>query len=234
MLSPVRRILKRIHPEGLPFVGTLLYNLFSQTSGFQRQYELVARDILEFCQAGSILDVGTGPGWLLTKLHRLSPGLELTGADISPSMVNKAQKNMERSGLADEIPIIESGVTDLAFDDGRFEAVVSTGSIHHWKDPEAGLNEIFRVLKPGGFALIYDLVSDTPSHVKKETARRFGRLRMLLLWLHAYEEPFYSLEDFERICRPTLFKEGRLEFVGVFCRLVMRKPETKTAAGPSH
>lgn len=225
MLSPARRILKRIHPEGLPFVGTMLYNLFSKTSGFQRQYELVARDILGFCRAGSILDVGTGPGWLMIKLHRLSPGLELVGADISPSMVIRARKNMEKSGLAEEITIIENGAPNLAFDDGRFDAVVSTGSIHHWKDPEAGLNEIFRVLKPGGFALMYDLVGDTPSYVKKESARRFGRLRMTLLWLHAYEEPFYNTKDFEMLCRPTLFKEGHIGFVGVFCRLVMRKPE---------
>ncbi len=225
MLSPARRFLKRFHPEGLPFVGTMLYNLFSMTSGFQRQYELVARDILGFCQAGSILDVGTGPGWLPIKLHRLYPGLELIGADISPSMVIKARKNMETSGLADEITIIENGVTNLAFDDNRFDAVVSTGSIHHWKDPEAGLNEIYRVLKPGGYALVYDLVSDTPSYVKKETARRFGRTRMMLLWLHAYEEPFYSTKYFEQLCHPALFKEGHIEFVGVFCRLVMKKSE---------
>ncbi len=223
MLSPARRLLKIIHREGIPSPGTVFYNAISQTSLFQRNYELIAKDILSYCSEGRILDIGTGPGWLLVKLHHESPRLRLTGLDVSPSMVVRARKNMAEAGLSEVIEVREGNASHVPFSDNSFDTVVSTGSIHHWKNPTACLNEVYRVLKPGGFALMYDLVSDTPASVLKETAREFGRLKMLLLWLHSFEEPFYSSKDFELLARPTLFKEGRARFVGLMCCLILKK-----------
>jgi ubiquinone/menaquinone biosynthesis C-methylase UbiE len=148
-LSPVRRLLKKFHPEGIPWPGTKFYHAISETTIFQRNYELVAGDILSYCSHGSILDVGTGPGWLLVKLHQQSPNLRLTGLDVSPSMVAKARKNIVDAGLSEVIEIKEGRAGSMPFADGTFDAVVSTGSIHHWKDPIAGLNDVHRVLKHG-------------------------------------------------------------------------------------
>ena len=223
LLSPARRFLKIFHREGIPSPGTVFYNAISKTSLFQHHYELIAKDILSYCSEGSILDIGTGPGWLLVKLYHESPRLRLTGLDASPSIVARARKNMAKAGLSGVIEIREGNASHMLFSDNSFDAVVSTGSIHHWKDLTACLNEVYRVLKPGGFALMYDLVSDTPAAVLKETAREFGRLKMLLLWLHSFEEPFYSGKDFELLARPTLFKEGRARFVGLICCLILKK-----------
>lgn len=117
----------------------------------------------------------------------------------------------------------EGGADALPFADNSFDIVVSTGSIHHWKDPEAGLNEIYRILSPGGYALIYDIVSDTPRAVLQDAKRQFGRFRMFMLWIHAFEEPFYSTQGFESLPRSTLFKEGNVRFVGVLFCLTMKK-----------
>ena len=222
-LSPARRLLKIFHPEGIPWPGTAFYNAISGTSIFQRHYELVVRDILGYCPEGSILDVGTGPGWLLVKLHQQAPALQLTGMDASPSMVTKALENIADVGLSDVIAIEEGEAAQMPFDDSSFDMVVSTGSIHHWKEPTACLNEIYRVLRHGGYVLIYDLVSDTPASVLRKTAYEFGRLRMLLLWLHAFEEPFYSCKDLASLAHPTLFKEGQTRFVGALYCLAMEK-----------
>jgi ubiquinone/menaquinone biosynthesis C-methylase UbiE len=223
MLSPARRLLKIIHREGIPSPGTVFYNAISKTGLFQRNYELIVKDILSYCSEGRILDIGTGPGWLLVKLHHESPRLRLTGLDVSPSMVVRARKNMAEAGLSEVIEVREGNASHVPFSDNSFDTVVSTGSIHHWKNPTACLNEVYRVLKPGGFALMYDLVSDTPAAVLKETAYEFGRLRVLLFWLHSFEEPFYSSKDFELLAQPTLFKEGRPRFVGLMCCLILKK-----------
>lgn len=222
-LSTTRRLLKAIHPEGIPWPGTVFYNAISATGIFQRNYELVARDVLNYCSRGSILDIGTGPGWLLVKLHQLSPQLHITGLDASPSMVATARKNMAAAGLSSKTEVRVGNVIHIPFAAESFDGVVSTGSIHHWKKPIDGLNEVYRVLKGGGYALMYDIVSDTPTSVLKEMAREHGRLKIMLLWLHAFEEPFYRHKDFALLAQPSLFKEGVTRFVGVLCCLILRK-----------
>ena len=223
MLSRARRLLKAFHPEGIPWPGTVFYNAISQSRIFQGHYDLVVKDILGYCSEGSILDIGTGPGWLLVKLHQACSGLRLTGLDVSASMVAKARTNMAEAGLSDVIKIKEGNASRMPFGENAFDAVVSTGAMHHWKEPTLGLNEVHRVLKPGRYGLIYDLVSDTPTAVLKETVRVFGRLKMVLLWLHAFEEPFYSHKDFELLARSSLFEAGRIKFVGAMCCLILRK-----------
>jgi len=173
MLTPIRKIIKIFHPEAIPFPGTVFYNVISSTAIFQRHYELIAQDVLNYCTEGHLLDIGTGPGWLLKKLHESSSKLQITGVDISPSMVEKARKNIKNVGLSDVINIKEGGSEDLPFTDDSFDIVVSSGSIHHWKDPTRGLNEVYRILKSGGYALMYDLASDilTSCGVLRGTAR---------------------------------------------------------------
>lgn len=219
----VRSLLKSMHPEQIPWPGSILYNAAAGSAVFQRNYDLLAADILSYRAEGSLLDVGTGPGHLLVKLHRLCPGLELTGLDASPAMVVEAGKNLKRAGLFGSARVLEGYAQALPFDDDSFDIVVSTGSIHHWKDPVRGLNEAHRVLKKGGHALMYDIVNDTPAAVLEEAAGEFGRLRVLLLWVHTFTEPFYSLEDYGALGRSSPFRHADVGFTGVLCRLAMRK-----------
>ena len=223
MLPRFRRLLKLFHPEAIPWLATPFYNAFSGSEIFQRHYELVARDILSYRPVGSILDIGTGPGWLLVKLHRLSPALHLVGLDISASMVAQASKNLANLGLAGVITVKEGTASQLPFVAESFDTIVSTGSLHHWKDPLAGLNEIYRVLKPEGYAIIYDVVRDTPDSILEQASREFGRLRLTLLWLHAFTEPFYSREDLTSLANASRFRKGLTRFAGVLCGLVLQK-----------
>jgi len=222
-MSLLRRLLKSLHPEGIPWPGSVIYSRLSGSGIFQRHYELVAKDVLSYCSAGSLLDVGTGPGWLLVKIHRMNPGIRLVGVDISAAMVSSALANIRAAGCSAAVDIREASAARLPFEDGSFDAVVSTGSLHHWKEAVAGLDESHRVLKTGGHALIYDLVKHTPGEVFDAAARDFGRLRMTLLWLHSFEEPFYDPQDMRVLAGSTRFKEGRTKFVGALCCLILRK-----------
>ena len=222
-LTPFRRLLKLFHPEGIPRLGTPLYNLVSKTGIFQRNYDILVRDILSYGTEGHLLDVGTGPGWLLIKLSEESPALHVHGIDIAPTMVAQAVANVHKAGFSGVVEVKEGDVCTIPYEDALFDVVVSTGSIHHWKEPVRALNEIYRVLKEGGYALVYDVVSDTPRSVLKEAAREFGRLRIVLLWIHAFEEPFYSRHALEMLPESSLFKQGSTRFAGILCCLVLQK-----------
>jgi len=225
-----RRWLKKIHPEGIPWPGTVLYNALTRSGVFQEHYQLLAEDIAAYCREGRVLDIGTGPGWLLIRLHEGCPGLALVGADISAGMVAKARENLNRAGLGAIVDVVEAGADRLPFAAESFDAVASTGSIHHWRDAGAGLREVYRVLRPGGWGLMYDLVADTPREVFQELVRKYGRGRTALCWLHSFEEPFYSVEDFAALAKGTPFQVMRVGFVGALCGLVLKKAGTARQA----
>ena len=138
-------------------------------------------------------------------------------------MVRKARENLAQAGLSGAVEVVEAGAKDLPFPDRTFDLVVSTGSLHHWKDPVGALNECHRVLKEGGTALVYDLLVKLPQAIASEARRQFGRYRMWLLWLHTFEEPFYSQEQMAELAAKSVFGKGDLRFVGVLCCLTLRR-----------
>ncbi len=215
--------MKRFHPEGIPWPGSLLYNAVSSSAIFRQHYDLVAHDIVHYGTAASILDIGTGPGRLLMALQKLLPEARLVGVDISSAMVAQARRNLEKGRRDTRVEVKVADVNALPFDDETFHCVVSTGSLHHWKDSNQALSEAYRVLKSGGHALIYDLVRDMPKAVCKDMRARFGGFHFALLWLHSFEEPFLNAEEMEALARKTDFTVEGTRFTGALCCLVLKK-----------
>jgi SAM-dependent methyltransferase len=118
----------------------------------------IAADIAADAPDGArVLEVGCGPGHLSIRLAR-QHGLDVTGLDLDPAMIERARANADRSADGDERwpSFLVGDVAALPFPDESFDLVVSTMSMHHWADPTAGMAEIDRVLRPGAGALIWD------------------------------------------------------------------------------
>jgi SAM-dependent methyltransferase len=117
----------------------------------------VAADVAATAPEGArILEVGCGPGRLAIRLAA-PHGLDVTGLDLDPAMIQRARDNAARASGEDRRPsFIVGDVAALAFPNRSFDVVVSTLSMHHWTDPAAGLNEIARVLRQDGRALVWD------------------------------------------------------------------------------
>jgi SAM-dependent methyltransferase len=120
-------------------------------------YARVAGEVAAAHPGGKVLEVGSGPGRLAVRLAREAPGMTLTGVDISDVMVERAARRTAGADLSERVRFEVGDVAALPLSDGEFDGVVSTLSLHHWSDPVSGLDEIYRVLKPGGEARIYDL-----------------------------------------------------------------------------
>lgn len=119
----------------------------------------IAADVAAAAPDGArVLEVGCGPGHLSIRLAR-QHGLDVTGLDLDPAMIERARANAGRLGNGKQRrpAFLVGDVASLAFPDGSFDLVVSTFSMHHWDDKVAGLGEIARVLRPGAPALIWDL-----------------------------------------------------------------------------
>jgi ubiquinone/menaquinone biosynthesis C-methylase UbiE len=109
---------------------------------------------------GEAADLGCGPGQLVIELARRSSGLHVTGIDLSDEMIARGQKNARRAGVADRVSFRRGNAQQIPFPDASLDLVVSTLSLHHWSDPVAVLDEIARVLRPGGSFLVFDLRRD--------------------------------------------------------------------------
>jgi ubiquinone/menaquinone biosynthesis C-methylase UbiE len=116
----------------------------------------IAVDIAAHAPAGAaVLEVGCGSGALSVRLAR-DHGLTVSAIDVDPGEIRRARERASRAATRPGPRFQVADVASLPFEDGSFDRVVSTFSMHHWDDKAAGLAEIRRVLRPDGRALIWD------------------------------------------------------------------------------
>ncbi len=140
----------------LPRFAARLYNALTHTQAIERQHREIARDLVARLARGRLLDIGTGPGRLLSLVHELNPELELFGLDISEAMVHLARKNL--AGL--NVNLQRGDIRSSGFPDDFFEMVTCTGSFYLWDGSEECLEEIFRILKRGHSAYLFETYQD--------------------------------------------------------------------------
>ncbi len=102
--------------------------------------------------ATTVLDVGTGPGNIAMMLAEL--GYDVTGVDLSSTMLKFARQNAEIRNLS--IKYEQSDAESLPFEDNSFDVVVSRHVLWTTTDPEKVLMEWMRVLKPTGRIVYVD------------------------------------------------------------------------------
>lgn len=101
-----------------------------------------------FRDASTALDIGCGPGLLLSVLHRAHPQMVLSGMDISGEMLAIAE---EENFGNERISFYERDITDAPLN-SRFDRIVSVDSLYLWKDKPAGLRNAYSMLTEGGKA----------------------------------------------------------------------------------
>lgn len=118
-------------------------------------YPLLAQQILDDYQIsdGKCLDIGTGYGFLGIELAKIT-GLEMFFVDIEPKALSEAEKNAVRNELKNIVHFVSADAAALPFEANFAELVISRGSLWFWNDQVKGLQEIHRVLKPGGVAFV--------------------------------------------------------------------------------
>ncbi len=132
-------------------------------------------------RAGEIvLDVGCGTGELTREAKRAAgESGSVFGIDASPEMIDVARQNATHEKLNIEFRL--EPIEHLSFADNTFDAVLSSLMMHHLPDDlkRAGLQEIYRVLKPGGRVVIVDLKrpSGTIEHIMSHLTAHGGMTR---------------------------------------------------------
>jgi ubiquinone/menaquinone biosynthesis C-methylase UbiE len=106
---------------------------------------------------GKIIDVGCGFGATNIVLAEQFPDSELVGIDLSEPLLELARGEAEKRGFSERVRFEVGDVGDIPFEDDSFDAAINVNMLHLVEDPVKMLDEIERVLKPGGFLFIADL-----------------------------------------------------------------------------
>jgi arsenite methyltransferase len=142
-------------------------------------------DVLSLRTGERVVDVGSGPGFLASEMGTIvgSAG-RICGIDISENMIAMAR---ERCVEQPWVELYAGDATQLPFADGDFDVAVSTQVCEYVSDPTTALTELYRVLRPGGRALILD--TDWDSIVWHTTDQ--GRMdRILTAWNEHCVNPY--------------------------------------------
>ncbi|MHB8108964.1 MAG: class I SAM-dependent methyltransferase [Syntrophorhabdaceae bacterium] len=100
---------------------------------------------------GKLLDIGCGPGILTRDL--VQKGHDVYNADLSMEMIRTARKTAG-SSYNGHLSFIVGDASLIPFSAGKMDVVLSIGLMCYIKNHSGVLSEIYRVLKPGGFAII--------------------------------------------------------------------------------
>jgi len=103
----------------------------------------------------SLLDCGCGPGTITVGLAKVVAPGHVTGIDIASEQFELGRRLAAAHDLTN-VSFEQGDLTELRFDDASFDAVFAHGVLYHLSDPHVALNELRRVLRPGGLLGIRD------------------------------------------------------------------------------
>jgi ubiquinone/menaquinone biosynthesis C-methylase UbiE len=157
---------------------------------------------------GDVLELAPGPGFLAIELAKLG-SYHIVGLDISKSFVHIATDNAKKAGV--EVTFQEGNASSMPFEPNSFDFVYCRAAFKNFSEPIQAINEMYRVLKPSGKAVIHDLRRDASSQDIKAAVMEMGLgwLNSLITrwtFTHMLLKRAYSQEDFRKMAGETPFR----------------------------
>lgn len=121
-------------------------------------YDSFVKSIERLNIPGRYLEMGAGPGFLAVMIAEHQSDTEITAVDLSPEMVQVAREFIEKKKLEDRIHYLPGDASDEQLPErlGTFHLVYTAFSLHHWKEPEKSIRNLWNLVQPGGALCILD------------------------------------------------------------------------------
>lgn len=129
----------------------LRYNVLAQvlSMGQDRRWRAAMVDHVVGSEPRLVLDVACGP-CAVTKRLAKKTSAKIVGLDLSEEMLHQGQLNVRSAGLDERVSLVLARGEQLPFADATFDALTFTYLLRYLRDPGATLDELARVVKPGG------------------------------------------------------------------------------------
>jgi SAM-dependent methyltransferase len=126
--------------------------------------EMLFEELLVKIHGGSVLDIGCGSGQFIGMLMQSLGSFDsITGVDVDEEVLQEARSTFS----ADTFNFIKASSQSLPFEDASFDFVSISKALHHVEDDRRTLAEMKRVLRPGGYLLISEMIRDGLSETQE-------------------------------------------------------------------
>jgi ubiquinone/menaquinone biosynthesis C-methylase UbiE len=208
LLQTLRQL---VSPAGIEGNFAVKYAEFARdTPSMRDEYRRLATGTAPVLQAGQVLEIGPGPGFIAIEIAELLPEVRVVGLDVSRTMIEIATNNAREHGVSDRVDFREGDASEMPFEEASFDFVISSGALYHWEEPSRIFYEVHRVLSPGCRALISDLRSDAPEEEVQEFADQIDSWFMRWGLRHSFREG-YTVQEAERPIDGLPFASARTE-----------------------
>ncbi|MGO8731271.1 MAG: class I SAM-dependent methyltransferase [Terriglobia bacterium] len=146
--------------KGIGMEGVVAKWYATNTRKALPEFQALARRVAEGLPSGShVLELAPGPGYFAIELAGLG-SYQITGLDVSKTFVEIAQRNAREAKV--DVIFRQGNSSAMPLESDSFDFLLCRAAFKNFSEPVGALQEMCRVLKTGGRALIIDLRRDTP------------------------------------------------------------------------
>jgi ubiquinone/menaquinone biosynthesis C-methylase UbiE len=181
---------------------------------FRTEAQIVAAQLKP---SAAVLEVAPGPGYFSIELARLG-SFQITGLDISRTLVEIAQKNAREQSV--EVNFRHGNAAAMPFEPDSFDYIYCRAAFKNFSQPIDAINEMHRVLRPGGQALIVDLrkdvsMDDINAYVKSSGRGWFDAMFTRLAFRSFLIKRAYTKQDFLDMAQKSRFGACRADISSI-------------------
>jgi ubiquinone/menaquinone biosynthesis C-methylase UbiE len=200
-LPPIEQARQLANPEGQ--VGI---EVAEWLNGNNRAGNARALAMLDVRAGHRVLEIGFGNGRAAPVVVGQAADVHYAGIDISPTMVDEARRFNAALVAARRASFRLASAECMPFGDASFDRVFAIGVMHFWQDPRVPLREIHRVMRPGGFAVMGALDSQSPPPFARP---EFGfHLRSAAEWAELWRQAGFGAVDAQRTESDQITADG--------------------------
>jgi len=163
-----------------------------------------------------ILEIAPGPGYLSIELAKR--GFDVTGVELSSDFVDIEKKNAAEAGVI--VDFRQGNASALPLPDMSFDFLVCMAAFKNFSEPQQAMSEMFRVLAPGGTALIIDMNRDNTDEDIEEAMRDYPDMKGFDRWFVKLsfktflKNGAYNRAEFEEFISHADFQSCKIEKSG--------------------
>jgi len=190
--------------------------------------KLATRVASQIPAKASVLEVAPGPGYFAIELAKLGD-YSITGLDISKTFVGIARHNAIAASVA--VDFQQGNASRMPFVDESFDFLLCRAAFKNFSEPQRALQEMYRVLKPGGSALIIDLRRDASMDSIRHAACGMNagpvnRFITKLTFRYMLLKRAYTKCEFQQMIADTKFHQVQMNENPIGLEIVLSKPGT--------